>query len=452
MKKPAITFYGGVGTATGANFLLELAGKRLLIDCGLLQGVHGADEWNRQPFAYDLSTIEALIVTHAHMDHIGRIPKLVRDGFRGPIYSTPATLDIARLMYDDALGLMERSQNETGLEAFYSRENVVQAIAQWKTIEYHTPFDLGGGITLTFKDAGHILGSAMCWFEHGHHKIVFTGDVGNTPALFLRDTESLTGATHVVTESVYGDRNHESKEERRRKLTEAIKDTVDHRRALIIPAFSLERTQDMLYEINKLVEQKTIDQVPVYLDSPLASKITVLYREYTRYFKEEAKKHIADGDDLFHFPRLYITKNIAQSDAIQQVDNPKIIIAGSGMSNGGRIARHEKYLLPDPATTLLLVGYQSLGTLGRQLWDGAKKVEIDGEIVPVKARVQMISGYSSHKDSDHLVEMVATGQGSLKKVFIAMGEPKSSLFLAQKIRDNTGINALYPELGSTHEL
>ncbi len=449
---PAITFYGGVGTATGANFLLTIADKRILVDCGLLQGVSGSDAWNHAQFAYDPATIDALVITHAHMDHIGRIPKLVKDGFRGHIYSTPATLDMARLMYEDAIGIMERNAQETGIAVMYSGNDVHQAVSQWKPVDYHTPFEIVPAVTCTFKDAGHILGSIMAWFEHEHYAIVFTGDLGNSPALFLRDSESLEGATHVVMESVYGDRNHESKEERRRKLTEAIKDTVAHARALVIPAFSIERTQDILYEINKLVEQGSVKPIPVYLDSPLAIRITEVYRNYSRYFKPAAQQHIAEGDDLFRFPKLVVTRNIAQSDAITHSPNPKIIIAGSGMSNGGRIARHEKVLLPDESTTLLLVGYQSLGTLGRKLWDGAKKVEIDGEEVAVRARIQMISGYSSHKDSDHLVELVATGQKTIKHIFIAMGEPKSSQFLAQKIRDTTGVAAVYPELGSTHPL
>jgi metallo-beta-lactamase family protein len=445
-KNLTITFAGGVGATTGSNFLVESESFRFLVDCGLLQGVPNADLFNAASFPFEPSSVDYLIVTHAHIDHIGRIPKLVKDGFKGKIISTPPTKAIAKLMLDDMASILDGESRRKGTLPLYEKHDVNQSLDLWETLEYHTPFSLPDGITLTYKDAGHILGSAMALFERGGKKLVCTGDLGNSPSLFLRDTETIEGATYLLMESVYGDRNHESKDERKRKLTQVVQDTIKEKRTLIIPAFSLERTQDILFELNDLIEHGIVESVPVYIDSPLAIKVTQIYKESTKYFKPEAQEIMQGGDDLFHFPKLHFTPRIQESFSIRAEPDPKIIVAGSGMSNGGRIVQHETFYLPNPNTTLLLVGYQSLGTLGRRIMDGEKRVVIDGEEVHVRARVEKIFGYSSHKDSEHLLEFVSTGEKTLKKVFVAMGEPKSSLFLVQRIRDYIGVDATLPEL------
>jgi metallo-beta-lactamase family protein len=450
----SLTFCSGAGTTTGAHFLLKLEGKSILIDCGLEQGTEFASERNRDEFPYDPKTIDALLVTHAHADHIGRIPKLIKDGFRGTIYSTPATRDLAEVMLHDALKILQDEAKRKGVLALYDQKDVQGTFIHWKTAEYHTTIDLGNGVKAYLKDSGHILGSTMYEISRGgsDKKIIFTGDLGNSPSLFLRDTESIKGATYLVMESVYGDRNHESKAERKYALTEAIKDTITRNRTLLIPAFSLERTQDILFEINDLVERDIIKPIPVFLDSPLGSAITAIYKKYTRDFNDSARQLIERGDDLFDFPKLRFTLERSESEGIYQAPNPKIILAGSGMSAGGRVLGHESYYLPHKDATLLFVGYQSVGTLGRRILDGAKHVTIQGQKVNVQAEIRSIMGYSSHKDSDHLIEFVADAAESLKKVFVAMGEPKSSLFLVQRLRDYLNLNASFPKRGDTVEL
>ncbi|MES3030983.1 MAG: MBL fold metallo-hydrolase, partial [Patescibacteria group bacterium] len=367
------------------------------------------------------------------------------------IYSTPETMDLAHLILTDAVGLLEKEANNEGVLPLYEEQDMKQAFTLWKTIPYHTETAIDG-FSVYLKDAGHILGSSMIEFRFEGKKIVFTGDLGNSPTPLLCDTESIEGADYVVMESVYGDRNHEPKEERRKKLESVILDTIAKKGTLIIPAFSLERTQVILYEINKLVESKVVPIVPVYVDSPLATSVTDVYKASTHLFNERARKEIQGGDDIFNFPRLSFTVSQRESREIDSAHAPKIIIAGSGMSVGGRVRHHEELYLPHPENTVLLVGYQTLGSIGRHLLDGAKKVSFNGVEVKVEAKIDSIMGYSSHKDSDRLVEFAETAQKTAKKVFIAMGEPKASLFLAQKIRDNLGLDALYPERLKRYEL
>ena len=450
-----LTFYGGTGTVTEANFLLEpTKNLKLLIDCGIMQGTSLSDSFNRDPFPYNPEEINFLLVTHAHMDHIGRIPKLVKDGFRGRILSTPPTKDLAVVLFDDALSILDSNARKTGISAPYDKQDVEKALSLWETVEYHKTFDLGGGISTYLRDSGHILGSAMVEINNGKIKVVFTGDLGNSPSLLLKDTEEIKDANYIIMESVYGDRNHEPKEERKSKLKEIIKDTIKNKKLLIIPAFSLERTQMLLYEMNGFFEKNELAQIPVFLDSPLAIKITKIYQRYCNYMNETVCKEINEGDDVFSFPRLKSTALSRDSQKIDLTQNPKIIIAGSGMSSGGRVIHHEKDHVGDKNATILLVGYQAVGTLGRRLEDGAKSVNIYHEDIPVRATTIKIEGYSSHKDSEHLIEFVdiASQSGNLKKVYAVMGEPKASLFLVQRLRDWLGVNAEYPEYGETVEL
>ncbi|MEN9614072.1 MAG: hypothetical protein RLZZ347_379 [Candidatus Parcubacteria bacterium] len=447
-----ITFAGGAGTVTGANFVLKTADFDALIDCGLLQGEHGADQINSTSFSYDPKSIQYLLVTHAHMDHIGRIGKLVRDGFSGKIYSTNVTKEISVIMLDDALKLIDQNARKEGTLPLYEKKDVEKAFSLWKGFEYHDIIPLPGGASVFLKDSGHILGSTMYEFKIGPEKVVFTGDLGNSPTPLLKDTEPVTDATYMVMESVYGDRNHESKSDRDARFEKIVREAIARGGTLVIPAFSLERTQVILYELNKLVESGKVPSVPVFLDSPLAIKVTDIYRRRVRDFNPVVQGEIAHGDDIFKFPKLKFTVDGFDSRGIEKTPGTKIIIAGGGMSQGGRVVNHEKYFLPDPRSTILLVGFQSLGTLGREIQNADKEVIINGDKVPVRARIEMIEGYSSHKDSDHLVEFVSATTSTLKKVFVAMGEPKSSLFLAQKLRDNLGVIAVVPEAGEVVEI
>ncbi len=454
MKGYSLTAASGVGNATGANFLLRTPEAAILVDCGLVQGSHFAVEENREAFPYQPSEILALFITHAHMDHIGRVPKLVKEGFNGTIYSTAATKELAALMLDDAVGLLEKEARESGHDPLYGRENIGQAMALWKTLEYHAPFELTKDVSVYVKDAGHVLGSSIVEMTLAGlgKKIAFTGDLGNSPTPLLQDTEYVTDADYMVMESVYGDRNHEPKDVRDQRLKQILGESLRQGGTVVIPAFSLERTQVILYEINNLVEANLLPKVPIYLDSPLAIKITGVYRNHIDDFNDRIKAATAGGDDIFDFPGLRIVKDHNESEAIHNIKGAKIVIAGSGMSVGGRVLSHEAYYLQDPNATILLVGYQVPGSLGRKIEEKATKLSIQGQAIHVRARIEKISGYSSHKDSDHLVEFVSHAATKLKTVWIAMGENKSSTFLAQRLRDELEVNAVVAEKNREYQL
>lgn len=448
-----LTFYGGTGMVTGANFLLEIDDCKILIDCGLIQGNKSSEDLNHKEFLYEPKDIDYLIITHSHLDHIGRIPKLVKDGFRGKIISTPQTKEIAEFILLDAVKILDYESRRSGILPIYDISDISPTMALWDTLPYHSEKKLTETISLYFKDAGHILGSAMVEISHNNKKIVFTGDLGNSPSILLKDTEWITDADYILMESVYGDRNHPPKEARTIKLRKIISETVKNKRTLIIPAFSVERTQMIIYEMNEIIEAEKY-RLPVFIDSPLAIKITGVYKKYMDSFNEKAQADIMSGDDIFNFPGLKFIVQSGESKMIEKVPNPKIIMAGSGMSVGGRVIMHESNYVSRADAEILFVGYQTVGSLGRQLQDGAKEVTIFGEKKKVLAKISSISGYSSHKDSDHLLELIdkAVEEGKLKKVFCVMGEPKSSMSLVQKIKDNFGIEAIYPELGQSVDI
>lgn len=466
-----ITFCGGVSSVTGANFLLEVNKnqdtKKMLIDCGMEQGSDKAKTYNASPFIYDPKDVDILLVTHAHMDHIGLIPKLVKHGFNGVIYSTPETRDLCVFMLEDALKLITEEAKHKNVDPLYGPDNVRHAFELWKTIPYHEDFVLfdldeshgttkknkDSVVSVYLKDPGHVLGASM--FEirvnlnQKLRKFLFTGDLGNSPTPILKDTEDIDGVDYVVMESVYGDRNHEDRNTRLQKLQASIEDTIDRQGILLIPSFSLEKTQEILFEMNKLFEDKIIPELPVYLDSPLAAKLIPIYKKYVKDYNAEAKKRKSKGDDILDFKNLHIVGSAEESKGILHTPNPKIIMAGSGMSTGGRIQHHELNYLSSRNTICLFLGFQALGTLGREISDGAKEVTIYGHTIPVHAEIRKIDGYSGHKDSDHLQEFAATAGETLKKVFVTMGETKSALFLVQRLRDYYDIDAVHPEQGDT---
>lgn len=445
--------YGGIETVTGANFLLKTPQATILVDCGLEQGKEVCDTCNYKPFPYDPSTVGALVVTHAHLDHVGKIPKLVREGFRGKIYATPPTCDLAKFILEDSLHIIEQEARRAEREPFYSKEDVERALQLFTPVPYHQKVEISGDLSFEFFDAGHILGSAMVKCTHEGKHIVFTGDLGNSPSPLLSDTEVIDDADYLIMESVYGDRNHEPHENRVPKLRALLAEAIKRGGALMIPAFSMERTQLLLYELSNLMESGEVPKVPVFLDSPLAIAVTEVYKKYAReYFKKELQPELAREGDIFSFSMLTKTGTREESQAIRNIPNPKIIIAGAGMSHGGRIQFHEQAYLHDPRSTLLIVGYQAPGSLGRRLIDGAKQVHINGSLVSVRARVETLMGFSAHKDRDGLVAFVEPTAQRVKKVFVAMGEPKTSLFLTQRLREYLGVNALVPKAGEAFEL
>ncbi len=459
-----IHFYGGTGTVTGSNFLFtpnsagEDAKVNILIDCGLFQGKHSFEDDNWNPFPFDPKNISTLVVTHAHIDHIGRIPKLVKDGFRGTIISTEATKALAEPLLLDAMELSGRTALKIGKEPLYTEKDIAQAMRQWRTVPYHTAHDVGEGISLEFLNAGHILGSAMARFTRGDKTLVFTGDLGGGNSPLLSAVETPVGTNYLVMESVYGNRTRPDDTKRRDMLEKILEDAVALGGTLLIPAFSTERTQDLLFEIRSLYTEKRVTSVPVYIDSPLAQRITDAYLAHPEYFSADIEARVRGGEKIFSFPELQIVEGREESEKIRVQSGPKIIIAGSGMSNGGRVVGHEAQILPDEKSTLLIVGYQSAGSLGRQLLEGAKIVTIHGEKIPVRCKVVVLYGYSAHMDGEQLLEFVNAiadtpeHKDVLSNVFVVMGEPAASSFLVQRIRDYLGVRAVAPESGDTAEI
>ncbi|MDP1629008.1 MAG: MBL fold metallo-hydrolase [bacterium] len=451
-----LTFHGGARSVTGANYLLEMesAGRRIkiLVDCGMIQGSRLAEKENYEKFPYNPKEIEALLVTHAHMDHTGRIPKLYRDGFRGKIYGTPPTLDFAKLMLLDSEHIIKEEAEKQNVKPLYQIGDVEGAGGLFESFGYHQKIKIGKDIGVEFLDAGHILGSSIIKIEAEGKTVVFSGDLGNPPTPLLKPTEFVERADYVVIESAYGDRLHERAAERKEILEDIIEDTIGRGGVLMIPAFAMERTQELLYELNELAENHRIPPVPVFLDSPLAIKATALYRKYPDYYNKEAVYLIKSGDDVFKFPNLEFTPTVDDSRRINEVPPPKIIIAGSGMSTAGRILHHERRYLSDPKSTFLIIGYQVWGSLGRRILDGEKEVKIFGETVPVRCRVKAIGAYSAHADQAGLKNWVSRIEKPVKKVFVVQGEEEPAAALRQIIRDELAIDAEAPRLDETVEL
>ena len=448
-KQSTVRFYGGAGSVTGSNFMLDTGQKKILIDCGLFQGEHATELGNWDPFAYNPAEISMLINTHVHIDHIGRIPKLVRDGYTGPIISTVASKALAEALLLDALALNQHEAEKLGKEPLYEEKDITQAMKQWEGIGYHEPKDMGDDVTLELCNSGHIMGSAMAKFTREGRSMIFSGDLGGGNSPLLPLAEHPQGAEYLLIESVYGDKKRADDSNRRELLGNIIKETVERGGTLLIPAFSTERTQDLLYEIRGLMMEKKIPSVPVYIDSPLAEKITAGYLAHPDYFNADIQAKIAAGEHIFAFPELKFVENANESKALNDKPGPKVLIAGSGMSNGGRVIGHEEILLQDENSTVLIVGYQAAGSLGRRLVEGATKVHMRGGLVSVRAKIETMYGYSAHMDGEQLVEFVQAVGGSLKEVFVAMGEPASAGFLAQRIRDYLGLKATAPEVGDS---
>jgi metallo-beta-lactamase family protein len=446
-----LTFYGGAGSVTGSNFMLDTGAQKLLIDCGLQQG--SREEDNYKPFAYAPGDCSHLFVSHAHLDHVGRIPFLAKSGFKGKIISTGATRDVAEFIMRDALSLMVRAHEHGAPEPIYAEQDIDAALKLWEPRGLHEPLELEGGMVHEFFDAGHILGSAMSKFSRGGKSLVVTGDLGAGNSPLLPQTEALPAPDYLVIESVYGDRTRPEDKDRKELFQKVIRETIARGGTLLIPAFSTERTQDLVYEIRALMAEKKIPSVPVFLDSPLAQNITETFERNSGYFAPALQARIKAGEQVLRFPELKFARDTRESRAIQGHEGPKIILAGSGMSNGGRVLSHERYVLPDPSSTLLIVGYQAAGTIGRRLLEGEKKLHAGrGEVIPVRAHVETLYGYSAHRDSAGLLELVEGARDSLKRVFVVQGEPAAAKFLTQRIRDYLGLDATAPSAGDSADI
>lgn len=453
-----LTFYGGANHVTGSNYLLEAGGLSILVDCGMIQGSRYNDEMNYKPFGYDPASVDFLFVTHSHVDHMGRVPKLYRDGFRGVIYMTEPTTGIVKVALPDTLDKVVTDARDNNMPPLYDGHDVESAIANFKGVPYRQEIKLNDKVTVHAQDSGHILGSAGWIFsieENGQIKrIAFPGDIGNPPSILLRDIDYPKDVDYMLVESAYGNRFHESREEREQILLDVIVSTFEHKGVLMIPSFAVERTQELLLQLDAFFEAGKLPKMPVYVDSPLAINITKVYGQFSRYFNEGAREILKDNRGLFQFPWLTFTPTVEESKKINTVPAPKIIIAGAGMSQGGRIIHHESRYLPDKRNTILFIGYQVQGSLGRRILDGHQVVTILGNEIPVHSRVLAIGSFSAHADQNGLMKYIseAAQGGRLKKCFVVQGEEEAAKALAARASSELGVDALVPELDQSFEL
>ncbi|MBI2057617.1 MAG: MBL fold metallo-hydrolase [Candidatus Yanofskybacteria bacterium] len=444
-----LTFYGGAMSVTGANYLLDTGSAKILVDCGLFQGSKYAEELNYSAFKYDPKSIDFVFLTHSHTDHIGRLPKLYKEGFRGKVFTTKPTKDLMARAFPDNWRLMAEEAKKDNHEPLYEVADIDAVMEIVEGVDYYQRIKILDDVTATFLNAGHILGSAVICFDYKENgetkKIYFTGDLGNSPSLLLPDKDFIKDADYVVIESAYGSRVHEDVDQRSKVFREVVEHVIHSGGTLMIPSFAIERTQEMLFEISKLLSAGLISELPVFIDSPLAARMTEVYNKYPDYLKKEAQEF---GSNIFNFPGLRQTETAMDSKKINDVAPPKIIIAGSGMSNGGRILHHERRYLSDPNSAIVFVGYQVEGSLGRRILDGQKEVTIFGESVPVNCLVKGIGGYSAHADQLALVEWVkrSNQEKKLKKVFVVQGEESSAEALAEVIKSRIRVEAVVSKL------
>lgn len=419
-----LTSAGAAGTVTGSCHHLATTGGRLVIDCGLFQGPRELERRNREAFPFEPSRVDAVLLTHAHLDHVGRLPKLIADGFDGPVYGAPGTRDIAEVILRDAakiaredhqraLRRARRAGREEDVEPPpYDEQDVDRAIGAMRTVAYGEPLEVAG-VRATFRPAGHVVGSA--WIEiddGGEGPLVFSGDIGNRESLLHPEPDGPRGARTIVCESTYGDRTHRSREATRAEFRDVLAAAARGGGRVLIPTFALERTQTVLYEIGRLQRSGEVPELPVYLDSPMATKMTHAYRTHDERYRDEVAERIEEGDDPFSPPTYSATPDAAQSRALNDLDEPLIVLAGSGMMTGGRIVHHLKHFLWRPETQLIVVGYQARGTLGRALVRGARHVRIFGEEIAVRAGIHTIGGLSAHADRDDLDAWLAGSPGA----------------------------------------
>lgn len=453
-----LTFYGATDTVTGSCFLLDTGKLRLLVDCGLFQGRKEIRKRNYEPFPFAPDSINLVLLTHAHIDHSGLLPKLVKHGFRGRILATRCTVELCRVLLPDSGSIQEsevafknRKAKRSGqpqLSPIYTEDDAYRCLEYFAPVDYDRTITLADGVDCCFRDAGHILGSALIQVRvagpAGETKLVFSGDLGNQGKPFVRNPTSVLDADYLVMESTYGDRMHlPSEEAGREALKRAIWNTYNKGGNLLIPAFAVERTQDFIYYIFTLDRNGELPPVDVWLDSPLAVAITRVFGRYPQCFDEETSNLVASGIDPLGAPHLKLARTVEESRALNESPGPNIIIAGSGMCDGGRIRHHLKHNLWRPESTVLFVGYQAEGTLGRYLVEGAQRVRLFGEDIMVKADIVNVNGFSAHADQKMLLEWVAKFQVRPRRIFLVHGEANAVAAL-QELLGMAGFEAYRP--------
>ena len=472
-----ITFLGAARTVTGSNFLVEAAGKKFLVDCGMYQGKITEELENSDPFVYNVNDIDFVLLTHAHIDHSGRIPKLYNEGFKGPVYATKATCDLCEIMLPDSGHIQEveiewknRKRMREGLEPLpplYTAEEAIECLEIFNPVQYDEIVEIDDNISVRFNDAGHMLGSAIIeiWAtEDGKTtKAVFTGDLGNNDLPLLDAPTMISNADYLVMESTYGNRLHMRNDEKATMFLDIVAETLDKGGRVIIPSFAVGRTQEILYELDKLREDLGQDEefarkyqklmnVPVYVDSPLAISATEVFKKNTELFEEEIQEKIKRGDNPLEFRGLQFTPTAEESKALNEDQTPAIILSASGMCEVGRIKHHLKHNLWNPNSTILFVGYQAPGTLGRSIVEGAEKVKIFGEEIAINARVEYIEGYSGHADQTWLLNFIWSFTNPPKHVFLVHGEYEGQEELKRKIEDTSECKVTIPDFGESYEL
>ncbi|MBU6389557.1 MBL fold metallo-hydrolase [Patescibacteria group bacterium] len=448
-----ITFCGANREVTGSCYLIKTEHASVVLDCGMFQGGKYAEDKNEMPFPFDPAQVDAAIVTHAHFDHTGRLPKLHKEGFRGKLWSTKPTAELSMITLRDSVRLMQEEAERHQRPALYSQEEVESLEGTWQSIEYGTEREIAPGVFITLSDAGHILGSASVKVRADNQVIAFSGDLGNTPVPLLRNTQAIDEADIVVIESTYGNRVHEPGSHRYAILKEAIWEIVKNKGVLLLPSFAMERTQELLYELHHLHVTKQIPRLPIFLDSPMAIAATDVFRHHIDFLNTEAQNEIHNGEDFFRFSGLTFTEHGSESKQILDVPTPKIIIAGSGMMNGGRILHHLRNYLGKRNTILLIIGFQVEGSLGRHLHDGDRRVHIFGQEIDVHAKVQSCGAFSGHADYPRLVHWLQGFQHHPpRRVFVTHGELNSALSFSQAVEEQVGIASGVPEYGESVDI
>lgn len=471
-----ITFLGATKMVTGSNFLVEGAGKKFLVDCGMYQGGDRDEMQNHEPFAYDVNEIDFMLLTHAHIDHSGRIPKLYKEGYRNPVITTKATRDLCSIMLPDSGHIQEQEiewrnrkrkrEGKEPLPPLYTAQDGIDTMEIFKPVNYDEIIEIDPNIYVRFNDAGHMLGSAIIeiWVkEDGKEtKAVFTGDLGNNDIPLLSSPTMIETADYLVMESTYGGRLHMRNDDKANLFLNIVSETLDKGGTVVIPSFAVGRTQEILYELNNLKDTQegedfkkkyaTLMKAPVYVDSPLAISATEIFKKNANLFDEETQAVIESGDNPLEFPGLQFTRTADESKALNEKNESSIIISASGMCEVGRIKHHLKHHLWDPNSTILFVGYQAPGTLGRRIVDGEKRVKIFGEEIAVNARIEYIEGYSGHADQEWLMNFVYSFITKPKHIFLVHGEPTGQEILKSKIVDEIGLPVTIPEYGQTYTL
>ena len=471
-----ITFLGATKMVTGSNFLVEGAGKKFLVDCGMYQGGDRDEMQNHEPFAYDVNEIDFMLLTHAHIDHSGRIPTLYKEGYRNPVITTKATRDLCSIMLPDSGHIQEQEiewrnrkrkrEGKEPLPPLYTAQDGIDTMEIFKPVNYDEIIEIDPNIYVRFNDAGHMLGSAIIeiWVkEDGKEtKAVFTGDLGNNDIPLLSSPTMIETADYLVMESTYGGRLHMRNDDKANLFLNIVSETLDKGGTVVIPSFAVGRTQEILYELNNLKDTQegedfkkkyaTLMKAPVYVDSPLAISATEIFKENANLFDEETQAVIESGDNPLEFPGLQFTRTADESKALNEKNESSIIISASGMCEVGRIKHHLKHHLWDPNSTILFVGYQAPGTLGRRIVDGEKRVKIFGEEIAVNARIEYIEGYSGHADQEWLMNFVYSFITKPKHIFLVHGEPTGQEILKSKIVDEIGLPVTIPEYGQTYTL